>query len=133
LVILGWSYTYKEMYEEAIATFQEVLTLRADDTATLGRLGLAYALSGQREEALIMLKRLNEQSKERYIPHFYRALINVGLGTMDEAFEHFKEAILAREPRLVWYIPNFRQHSIFQNLTSDPRYRELRKKLNLSD
>ena len=55
-------------------------------------LGLAYALAGNRGEALKLAGQLNEQSKQRYISPFNRAVIYGGLGDKRRAMEWLEKA-----------------------------------------
>src|SRR5262249_54035076 len=67
---LGWAYV-----QEAIAEFQQAVSLSPGDTPALADLGHAYAVSGQRAEAAKVLDELKGLSKRRYIGPHHLALI----------------------------------------------------------
>jgi tetratricopeptide (TPR) repeat protein len=122
---LGGTYCFMEMWEEAIVELQKVLTIAGDLPFALGGLGYAYGFSGQKDEALKMLNRLIELSKEKYVSPIYRAWIYLGLGEMDQAFEHLEKAYLERD----WYLINLKIFPGFDSLRSDPRFTALLKKM----
>jgi len=55
---LGYAYTAKGMYAEAIAAYQQAIKARGDNTEAQIYLGAAYAKAGEREKAQAILKRL---------------------------------------------------------------------------
>ena len=63
-------------------------------------LGLAHALAGNRGEALKLVGQLNEQSKQRYISPFNRAVIYGGLGDKRRAMEWLEKAFDERSVSL---------------------------------
>jgi TolB-like protein/Flp pilus assembly protein TadD len=76
---LGMAYSRKQQYEQAIVEMQKATSLDRKP-ARLGHLGEIYALSGQRNEALEMLRQLKEMSKQEYVPPGLSALIYARLG-----------------------------------------------------
>ena len=125
-VWLGIAYCQKEMWEEGIAEYQKAVTMAGDMTLALGCLGLAYGLSGQTDEALKVLNRLNELSKEKYVPPLHKAWIYMGLGEKDKAFEHLEKSYLERDPMMDTLTGPF-----YDSLRSDPRFTALLKKMGL--
>ena len=67
----------------------------------LAPLGLAYGLAGRRSEALSILDELDSLSRKRYVSPYYLAVVNSGLGRMNEAFELVRRALNQRTPFLV--------------------------------
>ncbi len=118
-------YEQKGMYEEAIAEFQKAGALSEDNADTLASLGHAYAVSGRRTEALGALARLNEMSAHSYVSPYDTALIYIGLGEHDRAFE-----LLACEDRAEWMI-YVTVDPRLDVLHSDERYRELVERVGL--
>jgi len=125
-VWLGIAYCQKEMWEEGIAEYQKAVTMAGDMTLALGCLGLAYGLSGQTDEALKVLNRLNELSKEKYVPPLHKAWIYMGLGEKDKAFEHLEKPYLERDPMMDTLTGPF-----YDSLRSDPRFTAFLKKMGL--
>jgi serine/threonine protein kinase/Tfp pilus assembly protein PilF len=117
--MLGYAYLQKEMHEEAVEAFK-----RGD------RAGLAYAFaaSGNREEALSILKEIKERSLEQNVDPVIFAEIYVGLGEIDKAFEALERAYQQRSPIMVDYIY---LDPLFDGIRSDPRFTTLLKKIGL--
>ena len=79
------AYQEKGMYDEAIEEVKKANALgRAGGEAGLA---YAYALAGKKDEARKMLDELKEAAKQRYVSPFSFALIYIGLGDKDQAFE----------------------------------------------
>jgi len=126
-LFLGWAYSAKAMWEEAIVASTKFVTLSQGSPFGVGTLGSVYGMSGQRYEALKMLDRLNELSQERYVSSFYRAIIYMGLGEKDQAFEYLEKAYLERES----WMATLGTFPLLDSLRSDPRVTALLKKMGL--
>jgi TolB-like protein/Tfp pilus assembly protein PilF len=129
--ILGLAYEQNGNLDLAIAEFQARRkayqpdeTLFPDATAELAH---AYAVSGRRREALQLLSELTEMSKRRSVSSFALALVHVGLGDKDRAFEWLAKSynepssdllVLKTDPRMA-------------PLRTDPRYRELLRRMGI--
>jgi eukaryotic-like serine/threonine-protein kinase len=124
---LGLAYIQKSMYKEGIEEFEKELVIRPGDSSALSGLGYAYAVAGRRQEAQKVLDRLNELSKQKYFPAVDRAIIYVGLGEKDKAFEWLKKSYEDRS--LV--LGDIKVHPIFDPLRSDPRFTDLLRRMNL--
>jgi TolB-like protein/Tfp pilus assembly protein PilF len=132
LTILGNAYVKKGMFEEAILTFQMVVNL----TGGVGwgnqpTIGYAYAVSGQRKNALNVLeqyKRLRA-AKQRYISPYKIAAIYTGLGETDQAIEWLEEAYEERSILLLY----LNIESLWDPLRSDPRFQDLLRRMNFPD
>jgi TolB-like protein/Flp pilus assembly protein TadD len=83
---LGLAYLQMGMYEKAIAKIQDAQKLSFDRDAVAWQ-GYAYALMGREMDARAVLANLKELATERYVPSYGFALIHLGLGEKDEAFE----------------------------------------------
>jgi tetratricopeptide (TPR) repeat protein len=124
---LGEAYVQKEKYEEAIAEFQEAITLSGRLQENMGDLGYCYAVSGRKAEAMKVVSELKEQSKQKYVSPYHIALIYVGLGQKNQAFEWLNKAI--EEPDL--FLVHLKVNPRFDSLRSDPRFTTLLKKMGL--
>jgi TolB-like protein/Flp pilus assembly protein TadD len=124
---LGAVYVQKGMYEEAIKEFKEVRRFIPDAQAGLGGLGYAYAVSGDKTEATKILKQLQQLSERRFVPPATVALIHIGLGDKNRAFEWLEKAYQDRNPTL----SGLRVDPRFDPLRDDPRFRDLLLRMNL--
>jgi hypothetical protein len=74
-----------------------------------------------------VLGQLEELSKQKYVPAFFIAIIYVGLGEKDQAFEWLEKAYQERNPNLV----NLKVQPIFDPIRSDPRFANLVQRVRL--
>lgn len=90
----------------------------------IGVLGYEYARSERRRDAQICIKRLSSQSSV-YVSPYYSATVYVGLGDTQKALDLLEKAYQQRSGTLVFLGIDRR----FDSLRSDPRFRELVKKM----
>ncbi len=89
-------------------------------------LGHAYALAGERAKALSALDELKALSRRRYVSPLDIALVHTGLGDRDSAFQWLEKAYQERTMR-IQELPE--PH--FDSLRSDPRYKDLIRRIGL--
>jgi Tfp pilus assembly protein PilF len=123
---LGRAYMEKRMYPEAIAEFRAGLA--SGDPRFIASLGYAYAVSGRQAEARKILDELLARSKRGYFPSWTIAMIYIGLGDKDRAFEWFGKAVEERGENTVW----LKIGPLYDPLRSDPRFADLLRRLNLA-
>ena len=127
---LGLAYVQKLMYEEAIAEFRQAVALtEGKEPGMLAVLGHAYGVSGQNDEALGILSELSRLSEQRYVPPFYIAVVYVGLGDSDHAFEWLEKACADRSE---WMIYLNVEH-ILDPIREDPRFETLVERIGLTE
>jgi eukaryotic-like serine/threonine-protein kinase len=124
---LGNAYTDKRMYEQAIAEYRKSIPLSGDSPDEPASLAYAYALSGRRDEAVKLLNELKQRSSRSYISPTIFALINIGLGQKDQAFEWLYRAYDGRD----FMLTLLQVEPAFEPLRSDPRFAELVRKVGL--
>jgi TolB-like protein/Flp pilus assembly protein TadD len=124
---LGMPYLQKEMYREAIAEFQRAVQISGGNPAALGRLGYAYAISGNREKAQQSLAELDEVAKRRYVAPIETAGIYAGLADRERALEWLEKAVLDRSRTLIFLKVDHR----FDALRNDPRFSSLLRRIGL--
>jgi serine/threonine protein kinase/Tfp pilus assembly protein PilF len=115
---LGLAYLQKSMDKEGIAEFEKEFPF----------LGYAYAVAGRRAEAQQVLDKLNELSKQKYVPAMSMARIYVGLGEKDKAFEWLEKAYLDGS---IGGGTGIAVDPIFDPLRSDPRFMDILRRMNL--
>jgi len=123
-VFLAMTYGQKGMYNEAIQEVEEETKPPGRRTLFSAVLAYFYAVSGRRDEARALL----EELKSRSAADFEIALIHVGLGNKDQAFESLEKAYAKRDPYLLYMKvdPNM------DPLRSDARFASLTRRLGLS-
>ncbi len=124
---LGQVYQEKRMNEQAVAEFQKALQLDVNQYLLAG-LGYAYATSGKRDEAMKVLDKLKDLSKQRYASFYGIAIIHLGLGEKDAAFESLEKAYQERSEGLSSLMVEPR----WDSLRADPRFADLLKRIGLA-
>ena len=114
------------MYREAIQHFRKACDLAPDNAALLMVLGHALALSGDVQGAKAILTKLQDMSRQRYVPVLYLAGIHVGLGDYEQAFKEMDRAVLEHDDRLIYLAVE----PMADPLRSDPRFPLLLAKIH---
>jgi TolB-like protein/Tfp pilus assembly protein PilF len=125
---LGLAYERKKQYTEAITALEKA---RSVDNSpwNLGYLGAVYGIAGKSAEARRVLEEMNEVSKRRYVSPYCIAVVYAGLGDKDQAFEWLNRAYEARS----FGMTQLNVETIFYNLRSDKRFKDLLKRMNLPE
>jgi tetratricopeptide (TPR) repeat protein len=92
-------------------------------------LGIAYvyAVLGKKDEARELLAQVQEQHRNEYLSSAYQAAVYASLGDKDQAFSWLEKAYSERDGQLLY----LKISPMFDPLRSDPRFRELLKKIGL--
>ena len=122
---LGLAYEQKRMFDAAIREFRQARKLSNDGPAQMAALGHAYAISGRRREAEQVLDEMKALSKRRFVPADQVAIIYMGLGDKDRALELLNQADKERGN----WIMNMWMDPRFDSLRSDPRFKDLLRRL----
>ncbi len=126
-MIQGAVYVMQERAEEAIGQFREAISLAGGSPQSLAYLGYGYGRAGRAEEARGTLRQLEELSGQRYVSPFDVALVQIGLGDEDRAFEWLEKAY---KERSTWLI-TLKVDPIFDKLRADPRFTGLVRRIGL--
>ncbi len=108
-----------EQYRFARVVFPDVPWLGALEAACLAR-------NGRQTEARKILQELERRRKSEYVDAYYMTLLMEALGKRDEAFRELGRAV--QENSAALYILDVDPQ--MDSLRGDPRFKELRKKLN---
>jgi serine/threonine protein kinase/tetratricopeptide (TPR) repeat protein len=119
--VLGQAFTQRGQYTEAIAELQMAASLSARLPPILSALGYAYGLAGEVDKAKQILAELAEASSKKYVSAYDLALVNLGLGQKDIAFELLYNAV---QERCGWLI-FLKIEPALDALRSDPRFPDL--------
>ena len=125
---LGQVYVEKRMYEEAIREFEKCLAPSREDAESLAWLGHAYAASGDSDRAHQVISEMNLLGKSRYVSSYLMAIIRIGLGEVDLAFELLEKAYEERYGFLAY----LKVSPIFDPLRADERFQELIARVGLA-
>ena len=122
---LGQALEQKHRHDEAIAEFRKAIELSGGNTTFESNLANAYAVSGQKEEAIKIVKDLEGRRRQGSSTDASIALIYVGLGDSDRAMSWLNTAYQAR------FNPSILVRPAFDPLRSDQRFQDLLHRIDL--
>jgi TolB-like protein/DNA-binding winged helix-turn-helix (wHTH) protein/Tfp pilus assembly protein PilF len=123
---LGSALMHTGDYTGAIQVLQTALAPNRNPS-TLGTLGYAYGLAGDRRQAEGVLRELRELSRRRYVPPQCFVFVYWGLRDREGVFEGLEKSYLERSNSLVWL-------GVARDvkwLESDPRFDDLLHRIGL--
>ena len=127
---LGQALEQLGKYTEALAAFRTAGTLAGGDPESLAGLGHVHAVMGNTEEAMAVLRRLDEiAAPPRYVPAYLSALVYAGLKDADRCIEWLEEAFNERHGMLAF----LNIEPVYDTVRSDPRFLDLVKRVGLPD
>ncbi|HET9326000.1 MAG TPA: protein kinase [Candidatus Eisenbacteria bacterium] len=121
---IGLAYEAKGMGSQALASLEQATKL-SGSLNLKASLGHAYARFGDASRAREILSLLTERTRKGYVPSYFFALVYVGLGDKDRAFEWLERAYQERSTVLAY----LRIDPRLAPLRSDPRYSALVRRL----
>jgi len=122
---LGQVYGQKGQYEEAISELKKAISLNSEDNYAIQLLGYMYAISRRTSEAYKALEELKERAKRTHVLPYDIAVIYVGLGEKDRAFEWLEKSFAERDEGLLY----LRVDPVLDSLRSDPRFADLLRRV----
>jgi adenylate cyclase len=124
---LGLIYLQTSRFEEGVRCLEAIREESGDNPLILGLLGYGYGVAGMDRNALEILTRLEELSRERYVAPIARALVYMGLADHDHAFEWLERAAAAHDA-LLCYLDVM---PCYDPLRHDGRFPGLRSRIGL--
>ena len=124
---LGQACTYKSRFDEAIRTLEKAAALSGRSPSILGM--LAYGAAGRTAEARKLVTELTELSKRRYVPPAPVAWGHFGLGESDQGFAWMEKACQERSNAIAYLAAS----PVLDRFRSDPRYRDLLRRIGLGE
>ena len=122
---LGYAYAAKGMYREAIMEYQQRTNRDGDSTSDQCYLGYALAKSEKRNEALALLNKL--KTTKDYVSLAELAILYIGLGDKEKAFESLEKAYVAHDLQL----QNLRADPHYDDLHADQRFQDLLRRIGV--
>lgn len=126
-LFLASAYALKGMSREAVAQADKVISAwpTLEDAELFSFVGWVYAVSGRQEDARKFLNRMLDLRARRYVDAYLIGAVYAGLGEKDKAFEWLTKAYEEHAGQMIW----IKVDPWIKNLRSDPRYKELLKKM----
>ena len=127
--LLTYAYLAKRKYREALAAYQDGIREGFVGPEAWGGLGYAYARSGDRQNALRMLSRMEKEATKSYVAPTQFALVYIGLGDKDRAFEWYRRACESHNLGVF----GFPFGPLTASLRGDPRHDSILRCMRLLD
>ena len=124
---LAQAYAWRGMYAESLASCEKVTTVFGGNPHSRALRSLILAMAGKTEEAKTILNELNERPKLDPMALICSAESWSVLGEKDKAFQ-FLEAAYQDRVSLLIYLD---VRPTFNNIRSDPRFADLRRRIGL--
>lgn len=115
------------MHREAIAAFEKAAELSGRRFESLGDLGQAYAVTGRRNEALSIVEEMKRAIDGGRDAYYNLALVYVGLGEKDRAFEALDRAVEVRG-----FLRYLKVDPRLGEIRSDPRFQGVLRRIGLA-
>ncbi|MGA2325497.1 MAG: winged helix-turn-helix domain-containing protein [Bryobacteraceae bacterium] len=125
-LVLGLAALAIGSLNEAVAALEESAA-RFGDLFSLGDLGLAYGLAGEREKACAVIRQLEETARSQQVPSIFLAYAHSGLEDKDQALDYLEKAYAEHYAPILW----LRVSPQYDALRGDPRYERLLHRLDL--
>jgi DNA-binding winged helix-turn-helix (wHTH) protein/TolB-like protein/Flp pilus assembly protein TadD len=121
LFLPGQAYERKGMHAKAITECQSAIEKYGRQPAILAPLGFAYAASGKRGDAEVIVNELETAWRQHYFSPVNIALVHAALGNKDQAFFWLGKGVEARDPQMIW----IRAEPQFASIHTDPQFQAL--------
>lgn len=127
--VLGCVRIQQGRFAEAIEEFQFVCKMEREAYMTMGFLGWAQALAGERGEAENLLDSLQEISRRKYVSPYSMLVIHLALGPKERVFELLEQLYEECNDWLVW----LRVSPELKILHDEPRFKNLLRRVGFPD
>jgi len=103
-VQLGQAYELTGETDLALEALTDAARFSGGNSKAISLRGYILAKGGRANEAREVLRRLEADAAERYVPPYAMALVHAGLGDRERVFEWLDKAYAARDVHLI-YLP----------------------------
>jgi len=108
-----------EIYRKIVADSNESVFFKADFGFMLGK-------AGNEAEARRILAELSETAKQKYVSPYYFALVHIGLGEKEKAFEYLRKAVAEHDNNVIVMKVGLN----FDSVRADPQFIEILRSAN---
>lgn len=126
---LALSYLKHGQNAEAVAAAEKAVSLTKQSGIALGDLGYVYAVVGKRAEAVRTIGELEKKYAQKEAIGQHLAVVYLGLGDKDKAFEWLEKDFQVRNSKL----PEIRWQIQFEPLRDDPHFKDLIRRMGLPE
>jgi serine/threonine-protein kinase len=125
--LLALAYMQKGRLDEAVAELQKAADISGRNPRVVAYLGYAYARASKRREAQNVLDELKARSANAYVSSYDFAIVYLGLGDRDRAFEWLEKTVPEHDDKLLF----LKVEPVMDDLRSDPRFEDLVRRVGL--
>jgi DNA-binding winged helix-turn-helix (wHTH) protein/TolB-like protein/lipoprotein NlpI len=125
---LGMAFVQQSRYKEAIAEYEKTREISGDTPQLTAHIAQAMALSGKKSESRALLVELQQRATRQYVPPYSIALIHIGLGENQAAFDWLEKAYTDRSSGMIY----FKVEPMLAPLRSDARYQDILRRMGLA-
>jgi serine/threonine-protein kinase len=126
---LANAYVAVGKYSEAIAIYEQALQDDPMSQFALHSVGYAYAKSGRSSDAEEVINKFKNLAKTQYVVSYWIASIYAALGDKDKAFAELENSFSQHD----FYLHRLKVDRFWDPLRADPRFKDLLRRLNLSE
>jgi serine/threonine protein kinase/tetratricopeptide (TPR) repeat protein len=123
--VIGLVAEARGKFDEATMQYQKANTLAHNDLTMLGEIGRSYARGGKKDEAMKILKELQEYLKQGYSVAFAITDVYLGLGDKEETFNWLEKSV---QDEIDIYM-DLNNNPVWDSIRMDQRFITLMKKI----
>ena len=125
----GWATAMKGDWKEAEKLFEEVHRLTNHPLKGLLGLGYVYSMTGRKDEAMEVIRKMEQRQAEEPNSVIDADLAGVwyGLEDMDKTFYYLNKCVDKRMGPISYFL----EYPAYRGIKNDPRYAELKKRLKV--
>ncbi len=126
-LVIGMCYEQKQMYKEAVQSFQKGIDVGGAYALLRAFEAHAYGHSGEKTKAREILVELQDLARHSYVASAQLAIVYDGLREKDLEIEALQQAYENRDPFLIYISDAY----FYDSLHSDPRFLDLERKVGV--
>jgi eukaryotic-like serine/threonine-protein kinase len=124
-LMLGQTHLAMGRIAEATSEFEKAKSLSPENIRVSSMLGLAYARTGRQAEARKLVEEMFSLSRKRYVSPALIAIVQIGLGEKDKAFDWLDKAYTDRSDWMIF----LKTDPLFDPLRADSRFGDLLRRV----
>ncbi len=118
---------FSNRIEEGVALWESTAQKMARAPSVIAPLGYGLGRLGRKAEARAILAELDAAARKSYVTPFSHALVCIGLGEFDTAFEWLDRAVDERDVHIL----HLTVKPVYDPIRTDPRFHSLLRKMKL--
>lgn len=124
-MLLGWVHAQQGRHKEAADALRTAQTLN-DSPQVAASIAYANALGGRRDEARLVLAKLLEMGRHKYVSPYDVATVYAGLGDNEQTLAWLEKAYEDRSGWMAWWL---KVDPKFDGVRADPKFRQILRRV----